>query len=212
MNNEPNEGIRVLALSVSVVFSLFFCIVAFLMSNSMLIAFDMAMIAFIQGLEHPFLTSIMKAFTTMGSFRVMTIIALGAIYFLYKRLHHRMELLLFTGVIIGSSLLNILLKMLFQRERPSLHLLIQETGYSFPSGHSMSAFSLYATLAFLLWRHVPTRSGRTWLVIGGSITILFIGISRIYLGVHYPSDVVGAYFASGFWVALSIWCFLYFKA
>ncbi|WP_243767775.1 phosphatase PAP2 family protein [Paenibacillus agricola] len=182
------------------------------MSNSMLIAFDMAMIAFIQGLEHPFLTSIMKAFTTMGSFRVMTIIALGAIYFLYKRLHHRMELLLFTGVIIGSSLLNILLKMLFQRERPSLHLLIQETGYSFPSGHSMSAFSLYATLAFLLWRHVPTRSGRTWLVIGGSITILFIGISRIYLGVHYPSDVVGAYFASGFWVALSIWCFLYFKA
>src|SRR5690606_15912927 len=108
---------------------------------------------------------------------------------------------------VGSTLLNIILKFIFQRSRPDINRMISEEGYSFPSGHSMAAFSLYGILTFLLWRHIQTRAGRTILLIINSLMILFIGISRIYLGVHYPSDVIGAYTASGVWLFTVIWCY-----
>lgn len=69
----------------------------------------------------------------------------------------------------------------------------------------MSAFAVYGVLSFLLWRHISTRWGRTLLIVISTTMILAIGISRIYLGVHYPSDVIGGYFASGCWLAIAIW-------
>jgi undecaprenyl-diphosphatase len=126
-------------------------------------------------------------------------------------LKHRTELLLFGIVVIGTPLINRMLKQLFHRARPDLHRLIEIGGYSFPSGHAMSAFAVYGILTFLLWRHIPTRLGRTALIMISSIFILMIGASRVYLGVHYPSDIIGGYFASGFWLAISIWFFQRYK-
>ena len=112
---------------------------------------------------------------------------------------------------IGTPIINQILKQFFHRARPDLHRLIEIGGYSFPSGHAMNAFAVYGILAFLLWRHIPTRLGRVALIMISSIFILMIGISRIYLGVHYPSDIIGGYFASGFWLAISIWFFQRYK-
>ena len=123
----------------------------------------------------------------------------------------RIELLLFGIVLIGTTILNQILKQFFHRARPDLHPFIETGGYSFPSGHAMSAFALYGILAFLLWRHIPTKLGRTILIIVSCIFIFLIGISRIYLGVHYPSDIIGGYFASGFWLAISISFFQRYK-
>ena len=99
----------------------------------------------------------------------------------------------------------------FQRARPDLHRLIEIGGYSFPSGHAMSAMAVYGTLAFLLWRHISTRFGRSLLIFFSAMMIFMIGISRVYLGVHYPSDIIGGYFASGFWLGAAIWSFQRYK-
>jgi undecaprenyl-diphosphatase len=101
--------------------------------------------------------------------------------------------------------LNGTLKVLFHRARPTLHRIVNANGFSFPSGHSMTAFSLYGIIAFLLWRHIPTSLGRGLLICFSSVMIVTIGVSRIYLGVHYPSDVIGGFLVSGCWLAVSIW-------
>jgi undecaprenyl-diphosphatase len=68
----------------------------------------------------------------------------------------------------------------------------------------MAAFTLYGILTFLLWRHLPSYRSRSSLIIISAIMILMIGISRIYLGVHYPSDVLGGFLISGSWLFFSI--------
>jgi undecaprenyl-diphosphatase len=187
-----------------------FSLVAIMIRADRLVDFDLTVITAVQSHEAPFITSIMKFFTEIGSTKIVVILCLFIIFFLYKVLHHRMELLLFIGVVAGSPILNLLLKETFQRARPDLHVLIEIGGYSFPSGHAMNAFTIYGILTFLLWRHIINKSGRTLLLIVSSFFIIMIGISRIYLGVHYPSDIIGGYFASGFWLAASIWFFQWY--
>ena len=188
-----------------------FSCIAVLISGQKIVQFDQTVISFIQGFESSTLTTIMKFFTYIGSFPSVLVISILATLFLYFVLNHRTGLLLFGATVIGTPIINQILKQFFHRARPDLHRLIEIGGYSFPSGHAMNAFAVYGILAFLLWRHIPTRLGRTILIIISSIFILMIGTSRIYLGVHYPSDIIGGYFASGFWLAISIWFFQRYK-
>jgi undecaprenyl-diphosphatase len=169
--------------------------------------FDSSVISIVQGWENPGLTLVMEWFSWLGSTLVVIVIAALILIFLAFVLGHRKELLLYLAVMGGAPLLNIILKSLFQRERPDIHRLAEEGGFSFPSGHSMAAFALYGILTYLLWRHVRSRTGRTILVAIGSLIVISIGISRVYLGVHYPSDILGGYSASGVWLGLMIGAF-----
>jgi undecaprenyl-diphosphatase len=187
-----------------------FSIVAILIRAEMIVDFDLTIIRGVQSLESPFLTTVMEFFTIIGSTQAVIVLCLLIILFLYKVLHHRKELILFIAVVAGSPLLNLLLKEIFQRVRPDLHRLIEIGGYSFPSGHAMNAFTVYGILTFLLWRHIFNRAGRSILLLFSAFAVFMIGTSRIYLGVHYPSDVIGGYFASGFWLATSIWFFQWY--
>ncbi|MCH6264261.1 MULTISPECIES: phosphatase PAP2 family protein [Neobacillus] len=187
-----------------------FALMATLIEAHKIVQFDSTLISSVQGLESPALTAIMKFFTFIGSTKIVVILSLLIIFFLYKVLHHRLELILFIAVIAGTPIINSILKSIFHRARPEFHRLIEIGGYSFPSGHAMNAFSVYGILAFLLWRHIATRTGRILLIIFSTIMILMIGISRIYLGVHYPSDIIGGYFASGFWMTTAIWFFQWY--
>ncbi|MFE4426341.1 phosphatase PAP2 family protein [Peribacillus butanolivorans] len=196
-----------IAFVISVIFLIGFSIMAFTISAYEFLNFDRAVISFIQGLETPFLTTIMKFFTFIGSSSSIIILSLLVLFYLYKVLKHRLELVLFSAVVVGSPLLNLILKLFFQRARPDLHRLIEIGGYSFPSGHAMNAFTLYGILTFLLWRHISPMWGRTLLILFSVMMILTIGISRIYLGVHYPSDIIGGYLAGGCWLTISIWVF-----
>ncbi|MFF2498054.1 phosphatase PAP2 family protein [Peribacillus sp. NPDC058075] len=198
-------------LSIAFVLSVFsligFSLMAFTISAHEFLNFDGIVISFIQGWESPILTTLMKFFTFIGSASSVIILSIFVLLFLYRVLKHRLELVLFSAVIIGSPLLNLILKLFFHRTRPDLHRLIEIGGYSFPSGHAMNAFTLYGILTFLLWRHIRTKWGRILLILLSTMMILSIGISRIYLGVHYPSDIIGGYLASGCWLAISIWFF-----
>ncbi|MFE8697228.1 phosphatase PAP2 family protein [Cytobacillus sp. FJAT-53684] len=184
-----------------------FSFVAFIVSANKVVQFDSMVISFIQGFENSALTLVMKFFTFIGDTNSVIVLTLLVIFFLYLVLKHRIELILFIVSIVGSALLNQLLKYSFQRARPDLHRLIEIDNYSFPSGHAMNAFTVYTITSFLLWWHIPTRAGRTILIIISVLMILAIGISRIYLGVHYPSDIIAGYFASGCWLGIVIWIF-----
>ncbi|WP_195694669.1 phosphatase PAP2 family protein [Priestia megaterium] len=188
-----------------------FGFLAILVSQDRIIHFDSTVISFMQGFESPILTSIMKFFTFIGSLPAIIVLSVLIMFFLYTVLKHRSELILFVAAILGSSVLFRILKQIFQRERPNLHRLIEISSYSFPSGHATNAFAFYGILAFLLWRHLPTRWGRTILILLSVIMILAVGTSRIYLGVHYPSDVLAGYLVSIFWLTIIIWLYQRYK-
>ncbi|OAB28323.1 phosphoesterase PA-phosphatase [Paenibacillus macquariensis subsp. defensor] len=192
---------------ISLVCATGFALIAILVGEQNIAGFDNRLISLIQGQENVSLTLIMKFFTFIGSGLPITIITIIIMVVLYAVLKFRWELLFFVGVITGSALLNVVLKLIFHRARPTLHRIVEANGYSFPSGHSMAAFTLYGVLCFLLWKHARVAFTRFLLIIIGSIMIVAIGVSRIYLGVHYPSDVVGGYLASGTWLAVSIWIY-----
>ncbi|MDQ0882590.1 phosphatase PAP2 family protein [Peribacillus sp. V2I11] len=196
-----------IAFIISVLSLIGFSFMAFTISANEYLKFDEEVISLVQGWESPLLTDIMKFFTYIGSTGFLIILSLVILFFLYRVLKHRLELVLFTAVMVGSPLLNLMVKLFFQRARPDLHRLIEIGGYSFPSGHAMNAFSLYGILTFLLWRHITAMWARILLILFSMMMILSIGISRIYLGVHYPSDIIAGYLAGGCWIAISIWFF-----
>jgi len=102
-------------------------------------------------------------------------------------------------------MLNRLLKGLFVRPRPYFeHPLLIETSYSFPSGHAMESFVLYGMLAYFAVLALETWRARTAVVFGTALLVLLIGLSRMYLGVHYFSDVVAGYAAGGVWLSALI--------
>jgi undecaprenyl-diphosphatase len=184
-----------------------FGLIACMVSYQRLAGFDNAVIRVVQGMQSPGLTSVMKFFTFIGAGLPAIVISIVIMIILYFVFRHRRELILFVWVGAGSALLNMALKLIFHRPRPELHRIINTTGYSFPSGHAMAAFSLYGVVAYLIWRHIRNRLGRAIFLLFSAAMIAAIGVSRIYLGVHYPSDVLGGYMASGFWLAISIWFF-----
>ena len=96
------------------------------------------------------------------------------------------------------TILNQLLKRILQRPRPTEYRIIEESGYSFPSGHSMISMAFYGYLIYLIYKYVENKNVKWILISLLSVLICFIGISRIYLGVHYTSDVLG-----GFWISIS---------
>lgn len=115
--------------------------------------------------------------------------------FLYRR--RWSDALFWILAVGGSALLNLGAKPLFGRVRPDLWLSIApETTYSFPSGHAMGSMALAAALAVLLW---PTR-WRWPVLVGGALFVLLVGVSRVYLGVHFPSDIMAGWAASLAWV------------
>lgn len=196
-----------LALAASFLCAAGFGGIAMLIDSGVINEWDRIVIAAVQGAETPGLTSVMKLFSLTGEKVPVALITAAAGLFLFTVLGHRKELLLLAISVGGSGALNVWLKLLFQRARPTIYRLADAPGYSFPSGHSMAAFCLYATIAYLLWRHIPHKVGRVLLIALSTLFIAAIGYSRIYLGVHYPSDVVGGYLASGCWLFGLIWAY-----
>ena len=104
---------------------------------------------------------------------------------------------LFAGIaIVGSALLNLATKQVFARERPSLwDSIAPETTFSFPSGHAMGSMTLAAVLVLLAWN---TR-WRWWVALPMTLFVVLVGLSRVYLGVHYPSDILAGWAVAIAW-------------
>jgi undecaprenyl-diphosphatase len=152
--------------------------------------------------------------TSLGSGTVVWVILLISSAFLWTTGHRYSVLLLFAAM-LGGSILNLQLKAEFGRPRPELFpWRTTQVGHSsFPSGHALTAVVLYATLAYLIGRLQTTRVQRRLTLLVALLIILLIGLSRLYLGVHYPSDVLAGFVVGIAWstvCALAIEALRYF--
>ena len=100
------------------------------------------------------------------------------------------------GNLVIVTILNQVLKAILQRPRPTEFRIVEETGYSFPSGHSMISMAFYGYLIYLIYKYVKNKYVKWISIVLLGILICSIGISRIYLGVHYTSDVLGGFLIS----------------
>ena len=95
--------------------------------------------------------------------------------------------------LLMQSILNLSIKSIFQRPRPIEYKLIEESGYSFPSGHSMASMAFYGFIIYLVYKNIKNKYIKWSLIVLLTLLIITIGFSRIYLGVHYTSDVLGGF-------------------
>lgn len=139
-----------------------------------------------------FVTPIAKFITNFGG-AIFLSIATVMLFLLIK--NKKIVLSIISNIVI-ITVLNQLLKRILQRPRPTEFRLVEETGYSFPSGHSMVSMAFYGYLIYLIYRYIKNKYVKWTLITILSILICLIGISRIYLGVHYTSDVLGGFLLS----------------
>ena len=160
------------------------------------LAWDATILEFLRRHATPALDAAMLGVTSAGDVRVLAgLVALGLAALLYT---HRNRDAIFAAVATGgAAVLNPVLKAGFQRPRPQLWAsLIPEHDFSFPSGHAMGSMAAVLALAVLAW---PTR-WRWVVIVLGSVFVALVGASRVYLGVHFPSDVLAGWGAALVWV------------
>lgn len=165
-------------------------------------AFDDAVLLWMNEHATPALTIAALEVTALGAGLVVWMVIVVASAFLWAS-RHRYSVALLWVAMLGAGLINSSLKTLFDRPRPELF--EWRTPYagmaSFPSGHSMTAMVVYATLTYLVARLEPTPTLRRLTVGVAAVVILLIGLSRMYLGVHYPTDVIAGYLTGLAWAA-----------
>ncbi|MGX9292966.1 phosphatase PAP2 family protein [Bacillus sp. A015] len=183
-------------------FILFGAITA-LMVSGVFQELDNQIILWFEDIRLPFINDVMLAVTDFGISALLVPIMLifSVVLLMYKRYCSIMLLFL---LYLTEKTINHELKGLFARERPAFDHLVNETYYSFPSGHSMNAATIYPFIAYLLVEMIPwlkERQKTVYLITG--LCVFVIGISRMYIGVHYLTDVTGG-FAIG--LALFLLC------
>lgn len=159
-------------------------------------SFDRPVLIFMHSHATQAVDTVMVFITRIGSASVL--VPLNILVFsllLYRK--RRTEALFWTLAVVGAATLNFIAKHAFARIRPDLWTSISpETTFSFPSGHAMNSMAVVTALVVLLW----DTHWRNFMIVTGLCFILLVGSSRIYLGVHYPSDVLAAWSASFAWV------------
>jgi undecaprenyl-diphosphatase len=165
--------------------------------------FDQFLIENIQSWHTSNMTSVMTFISSIGGGIPLVMISCVLFLMVTRFYQQRSVWLFFLWIALGTNQINRLLKAIFERLRPTELQLVEASGYSFPSGHSMGAICLYSLIVLICWNARFNRMGRRVLVIFCGLMIVLMGLSRIYLGVHYPSDVIAGYFAGFAWFGIS---------
>ncbi len=173
------------------------------MSHNELKTFDQEVVADVIQYRGNTLTVIMKFVTTIGDiFGYLFLVAImGLFFYLRKRWRTALEV---TLVLVLASGLNIVLKEVISRPRPIINRIVYADFYSFPSGHAMSAIVFYGFISYLSIILIKKGWLKTVIIMGCAFMVMIIGISRIYLGVHFPSDILAGYLAGSSWLMLCI--------
>ena len=151
---------------------------------------------FVVTLRSDVMTPIMEGFTSLSSVAVILVMALVVAAFAPGKAPGRCV----CANVVGALVLNQVLKFIAQRPRPDGYRLAVESSYSFPSGHSMISMAFYGLLIWMIWKYERDDVMRhVWCCLFGLI-IVMVGISRIYLGVHYASDVIAGFCVSLIWL------------
>ena len=143
-----------------------------------------------------------RVITFLGSPAVVAGVSAVVCIALYRR-RLLVQAALLPLVLAGAELLNLVLKLTFHRPRPEVAFVTLDT-YSFPSGHAMVSTAAYGALAYIAWAYVRSPRRRVLLVAGTTVFVALICFSRLYLGVHYLSDVLAGAAGGVFWLSASV--------
>lgn len=155
--------------------------------------------------RNPILTVFFRGITVLGGW-MFSILFVAGVALLLLVLFKRWDMALWYSltVALGSGVLNQFVKFIFQRPRPEIEHLVEQGGYSFPSGHSMGTVIMFGAVVFLVVRLAKNRTIKWAALAVAALLIFLVGLSRIYLGVHFPTDVIGGYSLGTAWLAASI--------
>ena len=177
---------------------LYICLIVFLIIlinvlNGNIEVFDAKIYEYISSLKSNFMTRFFKSITRFGDAEILIIIAVICLIFIKNK-----KIGASTAINLASiGLLNHILKIIIQRPRPPIEFrMVEESSFSFPSGHSMASMAFYGLIIYFVFKHIKNKPAKITICTALSIFIVFIGISRIYLGVHYASDVIAGFIAS----------------
>lgn len=166
--------------------------------------FDSTITTWVVGFRSDGLTSYFRFMTDMGdryAYVIITVLLGG--YFFFR--HRNWKFVAQTvAVLVLATLSNILIKNVINRQRPTLEHMVSVNTLSYPSGHSMSAMAFYGFLIYLCTQMKMPQLIRITLMALLALIVLSIGVSRIYLGVHFPSDVAAGFLGGLLWVALCV--------
>ena len=178
---------------VLIIFLLLFSFILANVLNGKIAKFDTFIYKIIISLKSNYLTTILKFITELGSAKILILITLICLMFIKNKK-------IGTSIAINLAsigLLNYLLKIIIQRPRPPLEFrMVEESSFSFPSGHSMASLAFYGLIIYLLFKNIKSKKTRNIVCTSLVLLIFLIGISRIYLGVHYASDVFAGFIFS----------------
>lgn len=165
-------------------------------------AFDTTFLLWLHQFANPNLDNLMLLITNLGDPIIAVIVAGVSILLLWWR-HYREEAKVFVLACLGGLILNTGLKLFFSKPRPELwHHLISEKSFSFPSGHALGSMVLYGFIAYEFATHYPHFAKLIYSL--AVILIAAIGISRLYLGVHWPTDIIAGYGVGFLWLVICI--------
>ena len=165
---------------------------------------DQALQAWVHTFTHPFLTRVMRGLTWIGSpFALAPAVILAAALLWYRNLKD--DAVMVAASAAGAVALDEIMKLHFKRLRPDVPwAFVHEHSFSFPSGHSVLAIVIYGVLVYKTQDKLHTPLAKAALMLGAFFMVCGIGLSRVYLGVHYPSDVAGGYFVGAVWLTAVI--------
>jgi undecaprenyl-diphosphatase len=150
-------------------------------------------------------TSIMNVITFIGSqnFLLPANLILISFYLFFKK--NKARAFKIAAISITSVVVMFIMKFFLQRERPLVPLIAKVHGYSFPSGHTFSSVTFYGIIAYIIYKNVQNKFLKWILIISCIILILLVGYSRVYLGLHYATDVIAAFCLGLIWLVLAKW-------
>ena len=178
-----------------ILFTILFVITIILIKTNIINSFDEYIYNLVTIKQTDILTNIFKIITTFGSTAfIISLCAFWLVFFII--LKKKNKGILITSCLIISTIMNNVIKIIIRRPRPEVLKLVIEKTFSFPSGHMMASVSMYGFLLYLLLKSNLNKKIKWSIGIFLSILPIIIGVSRIYLGVHFASDILGASFIS----------------
>ena len=157
-----------------------------------LTGFDSTIQTWVRGGLPAGLTRFFKTITILGNTPVQAIIAIVAVIWLYLR-QYKAEAIFVGASGLLASILIVSLKYIYQRQRPSITHLVHASGYSFPSGHSLGTFMILGAIAIVLAQRLAKKESKIAVYGITGLLIFLVGLSRIYVGVHYLTDVLAGF-------------------
>lgn len=195
------EAAIILSLTVSILCLVLFAWLGREMLQGDTLRFDNAARSWVHQFASPALTRTMTVITQVGSWLLVQLVIA---FIVFAKLRWRRAAIWLAITMAGALLLEITLKWAYHRTRPAAFFGVLPNSYSFPSGHALTSLCFYGVMAGLLSARIKPLPWRIALWTIAVLLIIAIGLSRIYLGVHYPSDVVAGYLAATVWVTAII--------